>query len=83
MIVGSLSSAASTALNGLGHVVRQVEQTAERVAAGISDETGTSFSDGLSDVARLPLLKHQARANAVVINTAMELLGDLMRMPRR
>ena len=83
MIIGSLSSAASTALNGLGNVVRQVEQTADRVAVGISDDAGTGFSDGLSEVARLPLLRHQARANALVINTAMEMLGDLASMPRR
>lgn len=83
MNIGSLSSAASTALNGLGNVVRRVEEVAEHVAAGISDEAGSSFSDGLSEIARLPLLKHQAQANALVINTAEELLGDLARMPRK
>ena len=46
-------------------------RVAEHVAAGISDDAGASFSDGLSDVARLPLLNHQARANALVINLSL------------
>jgi hypothetical protein len=83
MNIGSLSSAATTALNGLGHAIRQVEETAEHVAAGVADPNGASFSDGLSEIARLPLLKHQARANAVVFNTAQEMLEDLARMPRK
>ncbi len=83
MKIGSLTSAAQTALNGLGNVISQVERVAEHVAAGIADDPGESFSSGLSEVAKLPLLNHQARANAKVFNTAEELLGDLARMPRR
>ncbi len=82
MNVGSLSSAAFTALNGLGNVVQQVEQVATNVAAGVSDQPGGSFSEGLSDIVKLPLLEQQARANMQVFNTAEEMLQQLASMPR-
>jgi hypothetical protein len=84
MNVGSLSSAAYTALNGLGKTISQVEQVATNVAAGVmgGGQPGDSFSAGLSEIARLPLLEQHARANAVVFSTAEEMLEELARMPR-
>jgi len=83
MNIGSLSSAAYTALNGLGSVIRQVEETAEHVAALPAHPTEGSFVDGLSEIARLPVLEQQARANAIVYSTAEQMLGELARLPRR
>ncbi|MGE3315309.1 MAG: hypothetical protein AB7O26_09345 [Planctomycetaceae bacterium] len=83
MNVGSLSSAAFTALNGLGKVVQQVEQVATNVAAGVANPPGGSFSEGLAEIVKLPMLEQQARANVRVFSTAEEMLEELARMPRR
>lgn len=82
MQVLSLSSAAHTALNGLGQVVRQVEEVAEKVAAGRVDEPGTSFAGNLDDIARLSELRLQARADAEVFSTVEQLFAELSSMPR-
>lgn len=82
MQIGSLSSAAYTALNGLGKVVQQVEDVAANVASGFGDEPGSSFSAGLSEIAKLPILEHHAKANAVVFSTAEQMLQELASMPR-
>ena len=82
MNVGSLSSAAFTALNRLGSAVRQIEQVADEVAKGVADQAGSSFSAGLSGLVQLRMIEQHAKANAAVFSTATEMLEELSRMPR-
>lgn len=82
MNISSLSSTAQTALNGLGRVVEQVEDVARNVAAVNSDVQGSGFSGALSQMARLPELHMQARADGLVFSRTEELFAELASMPR-
>ncbi len=82
MAVHSLTSAAHHALAGIDDAVRQVEEVAQHVAAGISTEPESSAVDPLSQLARLPGLKNQVAASARVVSATEEMfeaLGSLLR----
>ena len=82
MAVHSLSSAAQHALAGIDDAVRQVDEVAHRVAAGVSSAPESSEVDSLGQLARLPGLKNQVAANARVISTTEQMfdaLGSLLR----
>jgi methyl-accepting chemotaxis protein len=83
MKIGSLTSAARTALSGIDDVFRQVDDTAHKVAAGVQKEGNPGTDDVSSAIAKMPALKQQAAANARVFETANALLTELTTKPRR
>jgi len=83
MSINALTSASHSALNGLRDVARQVEDVATNVAAGISSEPGSSASESLGEIAKLPGLKMQAKANAAVLSTVDDLFSELSSVLRK
>jgi methyl-accepting chemotaxis protein len=83
MSIQALSSTANRALGGIDRAISEVEQVATNVAASLSDHPGESASQTVAAVTKLPELKQQALANAQVLNTAQELLGELTNKPPR
>lgn len=78
-MIGSITSTLHTALNGIDRSVARVQNAAETVAAGIRDAEG-DFTRALAD---LPRVRQAVRANVAVIQTADELLGELLTLRRR
>jgi len=83
MKVGSLTSAARTALSGIDAAADKVEEVARNVAGGSESRPGAKTADVMSALSRLPELKQHARANAEVLDTADTLLKELAAVPRR
>lgn len=83
MQIGSLTSAARTALSAVDNAFRQVDDVANRVAAGIQTDFESSTPEFSAALAELPVLKNHVGANMKVLDTAETLLNELASLPRR
>lgn len=86
MHVASVASAMHTALDAVTRVGQNVEHVAHHVASEISTEPEHETSEVLEQLAELPRLKQELRANAAVLRTTddlLEVFGQLLTAPRR